>query len=270
MIAARSMLDILLLSRSLSSPGIWSSATQRPRADLAASLNEDGFTPDGSSVAQRGMLIQLRTMDWTVLVIAAVAAIGAYSGAYFGERGKIRAQTNALESIVKQEAAKAMAQEEAKQQAVAENLRNLDLQMRTLTTTQEQIKAQISSELWHLQTIWNEKRKLYGELLGVVCKLDDSYTRLIIVLRFKNESVPSVVEDLGAHHNELVSLLPMTHIFAGQDCCNAIMDYLKSRSIPDMPTEEWAVEEGKNLSILKTRLVVAARDDLKIIVAAHA
>jgi hypothetical protein len=85
--------------------------------------------------------LQLRTMDWTVLVIAVVAGGAAYIGAYWGERGKIRAQTKALEEIVRQETKKAFGQETAKQEAIAANLQNLDLQMRTLTTTQEQIKG---------------------------------------------------------------------------------------------------------------------------------
>ena len=61
--------------------------------------------------------------------------------------------------------AKAFAQEQSKQDATPANLHSLDLQMRTLTTTQEQIKAEISGDLWNRQMLWNQKRDFYVELL---------------------------------------------------------------------------------------------------------
>jgi hypothetical protein len=209
-------------------------------------------------------------MDWSLLVIAVVAGTGAFIGAYFAERGKIRAQTAALESIVKQEFAKATAQEAGKQQAITENLHNLDNQMRTLTTTQEQIKAQISGELWYRQTTWNEKRELYGELIGTVFKLSTSYGKLAITLQFGNvPPAPSLI-DINVHHSELDRLGALAYIFAGLGCCNALNDYAKGRKIPDNPTEEWALSESRNLNALQVRLVAAAREDLKVVVAAHA
>jgi len=207
-------------------------------------------------------------MDWTVLVIAAVAGAGAFIGAYFAERAKIAAQTKALESIVRQEAAKARGQEEAKQQVIAENLKNLDMQMRTLTTTQEQIKAQISGELWYRQTTWNEKKELYGELLRVLVKLSAYYAKLQVAIG-SNNPVGELREGIRVQNDELFRLGALARIF-GAPGCDSIDNYFRaSELIPNRLSEKWASEEVRNVNILMAHLTVIAKEDLRVIIAPH-
>ena len=52
---------------------------------------------------------------------------------------------------MEQETARAFAEEQGKQAAMIANLDHLDRQMRTLTTTQEEIKARTSNEVWDRQ-----------------------------------------------------------------------------------------------------------------------
>jgi hypothetical protein len=85
-------------------------------------------------------------VDWSILVGQLIgtligSAIGAYFTGRWTEAGRISA---------------AMA-----------NLEHLDKQMRTLTTTQEDIKARISSEVWDRQWRLNQKLDLYTKLVDV-------------------------------------------------------------------------------------------------------
>ena len=99
------------------------------------------------------------------------AMIGAYITGRLTETGRINAVTAALAKVVEQERAKAFAQEQGKQDAVMTNLQHLNTQMATLTTTQEQIKARVSNEVWDRQWRLNRKEDLYTKLIDVGTRL---------------------------------------------------------------------------------------------------
>jgi hypothetical protein len=88
--------------------------------------------------------------------------VGAYIAGRWIEKGRIIAVTAVLGRVVELETAKAFAQEQGKQAAMMANLAHLDNQMRTLATTQDEIKAKISNELWDRQTQWKERRDTYA------------------------------------------------------------------------------------------------------------
>jgi len=74
------------------------------------------------------------------LAMAAFAAIGAFIGAYFGERGKIKAQTAAIEDVVRLETAKSASQEQGKNLARKEDLEQILTEVRAVTGQLKRLK----------------------------------------------------------------------------------------------------------------------------------
>ena len=104
-------------------------------------------------------------MDWSLIVIAIIAASAAYIGGRWGEKGRIDAVTKSMAKVFEQEREKAFAHEAGKQEAVLANLDKLEAQVRAVTTTQEEIKADINGAVWLQQNVWNLKRDVYIRLL---------------------------------------------------------------------------------------------------------
>ena len=118
-------------------------------------------------------------MDFSLLIGTLLGAmVGAYIAGRWIEKGRIIAVTAALGKVVEQETAKAFAQEQGKQAAMIANLAHLDKQMRTLATTQDEIKAKISNELWDRQAQWKEKRDTYAGVIRVTSGLLETLLNL--------------------------------------------------------------------------------------------
>ncbi len=62
--------------------------------------------------------------------------------------------------------------------ATHEDIENVLTEVGLVTTKTEEIKAQISGDLWNRQTRWNQKRDVYGELLGLVSEMQAEYVKL--------------------------------------------------------------------------------------------
>jgi hypothetical protein len=104
-------------------------------------------------------------MDWSLIAIVIVAAGAAYIGGRWGETGRIHAITASIAEVFTQEREKAFAHESGRQEAVLANLDKLEAQVGAVTTTQEEIKADINSAVWLRQNVWNLKRDVYIRLL---------------------------------------------------------------------------------------------------------
>jgi hypothetical protein len=204
-------------------------------------------------------------MDWTVLVIAIVAAVGAYIGAYFSERGKINAQTAALEKIVRQETAKAMGQEQGKNLARKEDLDAILAEVRAVTVATKEIEAKISGELWYRQMHWTEKKDLYGQLVKNVNEL----LRHLNVVETQEEpnevGLNKIMGKLNAANHELLQLWALAMIFANVECQTAIRNYIERRPSIEDVTQQWAKTEITLLSRLFSDIITAARADLRIV-----
>jgi hypothetical protein len=205
------------------------------------------------------MPVQLQTMDWTVLVIAVVAAIGAYIGGRWREQGRIDAITNSIAKVVEQETAKAFAQEKGKQDAISANLHNLDLQMRTLTTTQEQIKSQISGELWERQWRLNQKRDAYANLLIALSRLADVHLKAGVHI-LRGGHLESDYKD--PIHNALAELRRAGAV-ADVFCTPEAMSALKDVFSPPSSNEEHKLDEYTHtLGEALDRISVECKRDL--------
>jgi hypothetical protein len=82
---------------------------------------------------------------WLVIAIAAIAAGGAYLGSYLQEKGRNLATREDLDRIVNQ--------------------------VQQLTRATEEIKAQISGELWVQQERWKRRSELYVEILRILIRI---------------------------------------------------------------------------------------------------
>jgi hypothetical protein len=104
-------------------------------------------------------------VDWSLVVIFIAAAVGAYIGGRWKEKGRIDAVSKSLAKVVEQERGRAFAQEAGKQEAVLANLDKIEEQVRAVTITQREIEAKISSEVWDRQWRVNETLKVYTQVL---------------------------------------------------------------------------------------------------------
>src|SRR6266478_298890 len=82
-------------------------------------------------------------------------------GAYAGEKGKTLARKEDLDAIL--------------------------AEVRAVTIAQKEIESNLSGDLWHRQTRWNEKKDIYTQLIDIVDKIGDGFA-----------SLPTIIE----HHDE--------------------------------------------------------------------
>lgn len=95
-------------------------------------------------------------------------ALGSYLKGMYGEVGKIDAAISRLEDVGKKAFREAFESEAGKRMASHQDIDNILSEVRNVTRETESIKAQINGDAWLSQTIWMEKRKMYGELLKAV------------------------------------------------------------------------------------------------------
>jgi hypothetical protein len=115
-------------------------------------------------------------MDWTKWIADLLAAgiggliggtVGAYFKSYSEEKGKHLATYEDIASLLAQERGKAYEQEAGKRAATREDIGNVLKEVHVVTEKTETIKAQIGSDLWTRQKVWEQKREAYAKVLGV-------------------------------------------------------------------------------------------------------
>jgi hypothetical protein len=113
-------------------------------------------------------------MDWTQWIADLLAAgiggliggtLGAYFKSYWTEKGKNLATYEDIKTLLAEERGKAYEQEKGKRLATHEDIQNVLAEVRSVTRETESIKAQIGSDLWTRQRVWEQKREIYSNLL---------------------------------------------------------------------------------------------------------
>jgi len=101
---------------------------------------------------------------WVVwlLAAAAVPAVSAYFGAYFRRSGENR--------------------------AMSENLDNLVREVKAVTKTTEEIKAEISNEVWNRQRQWEFKRDVLFEVAKRLGAYREAFSDVVIAFMAEGES----------------------------------------------------------------------------------
>ena len=210
-------------------------------------------------------------MFWIILVGQLIGAfvgclIGAYITGQWTETGRINAVTAALAKVVEQETAKAFAQERGKQAAMMKNLERLDKQMETLTTTQEEIKARISNEVWDRQWRLNRKEDLYTKLVDVANRLVQLHGQVSFEAEHgtMDQTKIAIRKAIDAR-GELQRLYAFANIFGTEACVEAIGGFYSRRN--DLPTsqtqiKDWSQKEENDSVTLVRHLINAAKHDL--------
>jgi hypothetical protein len=213
-------------------------------------------------------------VDWSILVGQLIGTligcgVGAYITGRWTETGRIDAVKGALAKVVEQETAKAFAQEQGKQDAVMTNLQHLNTQMATLTTTQEEIKARISNEVWDRQWWLNQKRDLYMKLVDAGTRLAQVYTQ--VAIKAEHGTLAETESELRKGldiRDELRRLYMFARIFGNEASVEAVKGFFSSVA-EDLPVEQtlikgWAdKEEGRSLTLVG-KLINAAKHDLDV------
>jgi hypothetical protein len=112
-------------------------------------------------------------MDWlnwagtfaSTLVGAAIGGFAAYFVALNTEYGKNRAQFRDRDFVTGLAKAVAYEQEAGKRLATRDDIDNVLAQIKLVTKETELIKAQVSSDLWVKQAVWNQKRDAYFKIV---------------------------------------------------------------------------------------------------------
>jgi hypothetical protein len=162
--------------------------------------------------------------------------------------------------------------EKGKQLATHEDVANVLEQVRAVTRETETIKAQIGTELWSQQTIWNAKRDLYA---NVVESIEAAKTKLLSIgFRWTKETV-SVTQaqfrsELYPAFEKFSHYWALSEIFLNPQANDAFEAFRTSLETFEVTAGEQFVPDPfidqfiNALNALRRNLIVAARKDLNI------
>jgi hypothetical protein len=158
--------------------------------------------------------------------------------------------------------------EKGKRLATHEDIANVLEQVKAVTRETETIKAQIGTELWSQQTIWNAKRDLYANALSSLVATRTSLVRIDVrsndtqfqlsQAQFESEVHPALEKLL---HNSSLS-----EIFLNTEAIDAFLAFRTlMKTIEEMASgQSLAGQLIEGLDALRSSLIVAARKDLNI------
>jgi len=155
--------------------------------------------------------------------------------------------------------ARAYAGEKGKNLARKEDLDKILAEIRAVTRTTEEIKADVNGGLWARQMHWNQKRDLYFEVIKLIAELAEAYHRAGAAL----ESGSDPTGDLHGLHYRLDCVFRLTDLFADEKCFAVWKEYKNSRDVPPSPNPEWTAREWFALLDVERRVAALAKDDLK-------
>jgi hypothetical protein len=122
-------------------------------------------------------------MDWPKFINETFAAgvggliggtLGAYYKSYWTEKGKNLATYEDIRTLLAEERGKAYEQEAGKRAATHDDIENVLRERGAVKRETETIKAQIGSDLWTQQKVWEQKREAYTKVLGIQHDLQES------------------------------------------------------------------------------------------------
>jgi hypothetical protein len=180
----------------------------------------------------------------------------------------------ALYLYVFQPWAKAYAETAAAIKARDERLDKILKEVEAVTRTQEQIKSELSGDLWQRQTVWNQKKELYGELLKTANGLLDKFVSLRREREIHDKAQNGEVKEAAARQvsgllDELLQLKPafinahmLALIFTNDECIAALSTFTARPPFGYPITLERITAECEATRRLVSGLVTAAKKDL--------
>jgi len=228
-------------------------------------------------------------MDWTKWIADLGAAgvggliggtLGAYYKSYWTEKGKNLATYQDIKTLLAEEHGKAYEQEKGKRLATHEDIQNVLAEVRSVTRETESIKAQIGSDLWTRQRVWEQKREIYSNLLKNSNLVLNSILEFIkqstlveaLTLGGKpvtSDDTKSLVEkrtDLSNALRHFMGLFNEAYIFINPKACACLHQFVAVYSTHVQNVND-GNDCGKALVILGktvTTLTEAAKEDLGV------
>jgi hypothetical protein len=170
---------------------------------------------------------------------------------------------------------KAYAETAAALKARDERLDKIIKEVDAVTRTQERIKSELSGDLWHRPTHWNQKREIYANLIRAAQDLAYHHHVVSSVLKLideardaddKNQFKEKLNETLGKinqAHGALSTAGALAEIVASDECNKYLTAHAALLEGPTEPIEkQWADKEATKTSGLRMSLIKAARNDL--------
>jgi len=168
--------------------------------------------------------------------------------------------------------------EKAKNLARKEDLNEILVEVRAVTSTQKEIEARISGDLWNRQAQRNEKKTVYGDLLMRIHEATRACQNLAHWRDFMSKGLhweapqfdmdATIRTELGnyeAAETELIRLAALVSIFARQDSSDLLTDYLKQNRRIDFASTVDVIKQQRNqLTSLSEQIVASAKVDLGI------
>ena len=156
-----------------------------------------------------------------------------------------------------------------------ERLDKILREVEAVTRMQEQIKSELSGELWHRQTVWNQTREIYANLLSATQKMSFCVGTIPKLHELReSQTVAGVRDHIGEQINErttsynlsyssLVENGALARIFASDEC-NNVLDTFHLREDTSLPifSKEWSAFNRPYLDALKRGLIAAAKQEL--------
>ena len=195
-------------------------------------------------------------MNWTFAISVAnlcLLAVGLgfwkpWLGAYGGEKGKNLARKEDLDAIL--------------------------TEVKAVTAATKEIESKLAGDLWNRQTIWNQRRDLYGTAIRLVHSLGGTYTRLQFVaaelaVATPNTNIAALKAQVRVHLktlndslDELRQTNSLLEIFGENNCPGQIWEYILSDKADD--SEAFKQRCMASFSLIAS-LVKAAKNDLGIV-----
>lgn len=171
--------------------------------------------------------------------------------------------------------AKAYAETAAMLKARDERLDKILREVEAVTRTQEQIKADLSGDLWHRQTVWTQTKEIYANLLVAVQKMGFCVGTIPKLKALRDQqSVPAArnhiaellderIQIYNSSYSSLVENGALARIFVSDECSKLLDSFnLRNDSALIIFSEEWATFNQPHLDILKRGLIATAKRDL--------
>src|ERR1700694_1542438 len=111
--------------------------------------------------------VELIVLACTLIGSIIGAVVGAYLQGRFTEKGRIDAIRSALNDVLQQAQERSQAEERGKRMATHEDIENVLREVKLVTAETEAIKARIGDEALARQTLRQEKRQLYGDMIRI-------------------------------------------------------------------------------------------------------
>jgi hypothetical protein len=229
-------------------------------------------------------------VDWTKwladLAVAGIcgffgASLGSYLKGYWTKKGENLATYEDIKSLLAQERGKAYEQEKGKRLATHEDIENVLKQVQAVTRETETIKAQIGSDLWLRQTIWNQKREAYANILKCSYSAQDAlnlWRSTLQVLRdCRQQNVPEQeilrleallgtrLQEYVVVHGKFLNALSEAQMFVDAASIRLLNEYRSGITNVVSEANDPKIEQVMILMMKWTeRLVAAGKQDLGV------